>query len=161
MSKTSRAAQAAIEDAELKAMIEREDARRTALRAETTALLRDREQAAALARLEAEAEQIEQATVSEPDSQLSTSGFWADRLHRPEPVPASPAADDGLDPADISGMSFDQYASWRQQAGMDGRGIENTGRTGQHLATESGFPSWSDRSANRMVFRGELGERYR
>ena len=75
------------------------------------------------------------------------TGRWLPAAPQPEPEP---------DLAAVAAMDLSTYSRWRQQAGIDGHGIEQTGRTGKHLSNESGFPSWNDHGDNRMVFRSTL-----
>jgi hypothetical protein len=57
-------------------------------------------------------------------------------------------------------MDLATYTQWRLEHGIGSRGIENLSRRPGVITAsskDSGFPDWSDRSANRMVFHGQLG----
>lgn len=157
MTKSQKAAEQARSDLDARLAIYAEDARREAesatVRAETEILIADEKQRLALARLE---RQAQQAATGEHEL-TAGSGFWSDRLRvQGEPVP---------EPAEISAdMTMEQYREYRDAAGIGRHGIENLSRrpgVTSASSSDSGFADWSDRSANRMVFRGDLGERYR
>jgi hypothetical protein len=66
-------------------------------------------------------------------------------------------------------MDMSEYSAYRQHIGLDKRGVDNLGRApgherqeylGHRLSDGSGFPSWSDTSANHRVYASQLGERY-
>jgi Na+-transporting NADH:ubiquinone oxidoreductase subunit NqrC len=154
MSKKTQVTQAALDELDAKLALARQDARHEAasesIRMLTEELIADERQRLALERLEAAAQAQEHA--AKVNTTASGSGFWR------EAVQGRAQADQGQ-PVEVDpSMSLDEYIAWRRQDGavMDGLGIEQTGRTGKHLGTESGLPDWRSMSSGSRVYESQL-----
>ena len=150
MSKGStRAAQAAAEAAEARALLA-EQAARPQREAEEDRVWRDQQLEAFRREIERDrAAQVRASMEATPPVTLlrdQGTGGW---------LPAAPQSEPEPDPA---AMSMAEYVAWRSadNVRMDQRCIEQTGRTGKHLGADSGFPDWRDMSSGSRVFRGQL-----